>query len=457
MTSTTTITIAIASDQRQSIASLCHLATALGAQSFDVVVAAAASDWAAATLVGTAAAPPSVAVAAAPPSVVFATRAAAQASLASPPAAAAGAGLAPADMRVAYVGPTVRSPAVDALQAAFRALPADSPRSLVAEVLPLARPDSKSHKAIVTKGEALCLWVTGAKHCSSLAWTDDEERVGSFFTTKIGSHSDGSKRQYADALRALYLSYDQRNAARQDKYWVAYRTYQQRELAPNHGGGQPTAHELANTPTMAEIEQAKAEADPQGRAFVALGTAVQARCQNYEITPMYRRLDGALLFCHDLAAVPGVNDASGWPTRENAYIIPEDASAAPVYVQNHYKTKARYGQKVAPISPDVHEHVMRWLEVSPNKRALFLDTTNAPVHNGGADAGGDTVAGLCRRIFSGVCGKAVTPGLIRRACANTKEMRAAISFVMEGADLRNHSLLMEMTSGHYAFKGPASN
>ena len=67
------------------------------------------------------------------------------------------------------------------------------------------------------------------------------------------------------------------------------------------------------------------------------------------------------------------------------------------------------------------------------------------------------VAGLCRRIFERVCGKQVTPGLIRRACANTTEMRDAIAFVMEGSELRNHSLLMEMTSGHYAFKGPASN
>jgi hypothetical protein len=445
---TITITITLDSAQQQSIDALSHMATALGALSVDVAPAVGAPPSA------VAAPPPTTSVAA--PAVIHATKAEALAAQAAPPAATAGV-LGPADMRVTYVGPTVRSPAVDALQADFRDLPADSTRSLIAEIMPLARPDAKSVKATVTKGEAICLWVTGEKRCTSLAWTDNEERVSSYFTEKIGSNSDGSKRQYADALRALYLSYDQRDAARQQRYWLAYRTYQLREMAPSIGGGKPTAHELANTPTMAEIEQAKSEADAQGRAFVALGAAVQARNQNFVITPMFRKRDGTVVYCHDpTTAVPHVNE-NGYPVNENGYIIAEDSALAPVYVQNVYKTAGRYGQKVAVISREVHEHVMRWLEVSPNTKALFLDTTNAPVHNGAADGQSDTVAGLCRRIFEGVCGKQVTPGLIRRACANTTEMRAAIAFVMEGADLRNHSLLMEMTSGHYAFKGPASN
>jgi hypothetical protein len=36
-------------------------------------------------------------------------------------------------------------------------------------------------------------------------------------------------------------------------------------------------------------------------------------------------------------------------------------------------------------------------------------------------------------------------------------MRDAVVVVMKGAEIRNHSLLMETTSGHYAFQGPASN
>ena len=115
-----------------------------------------------------------------------------------------------------------------------------------------------------------------------------------------------------------------------------------------------------------------------------------------------------------------------------------------------------YGQKVAVIDADTHALVLAWLEESPNTAALFLDTNGHPVHNSSGGKG-DTVAGLCKRIFQSVCNKSVTPGLIRRACANTKEMRNAVVVVMKGAEIRNHSLLMETTSGHYAFKGPASD
>ena len=53
--------------------------------------------------------------------------------------------------------------------------------------------------------------MTGKECCTSLAWTDND--FASFFTEKIGGNGDGSKRAYMDALRMLYLSYDQRDAA----------------------------------------------------------------------------------------------------------------------------------------------------------------------------------------------------------------------------------------------------
>ena len=139
---TITTTITIAADQQQNIDALTHMATALGA-SVDVAATTAAV---------------AVAVAAPPPPVIHATKAEALAAVANPPAATAGV-LGPADMRVAYVGPTVRSPAVDELQAVFRDLSTDSKRSLIAEVMPLARPNRQSHTTIIRQAEAICQWV----------------------------------------------------------------------------------------------------------------------------------------------------------------------------------------------------------------------------------------------------------------------------------------------------------
>ena len=364
----------------------------------------------------------------------------------------------PSDMRDGYTGLTLRSNHVDKVLAEFRQLPYDTDRNIIEEIIPLARPSCANPKPAIIKAKAIFKWVTQATPCpcTHLDWLDDEESVTSFFTEKIGSNGVGSKRQHADALCALYLTHDKRDAARQWRYYRAYLTYKQQEAAPSGGSKEVTAAQLANTPTMADIEQATEQADTQGRAFVALGTKVQGRCQNYVITPCVRLLDGSVVHYHDRTTpVERVGD-HGYPSTINAYVVPEDGALPPVYVQNVYKTARDYGMKVAVIDPDTHALVMAWLAESPNTAALFLDTKGAPVH-GSSEGHGDTVASLCRRIFTAVCGKSVTPGLIRRACANTKEMRDAISYVMEGAHLRNHSLLMEMTSGHYAFKGPASS
>ena len=380
------------------------------------------------------------------------------AAMANPPTAVAGE-KGPSSMTELWVGPTERNPKVDALFKEFRGLPPDTDRNLIADLIPLARPDAKKPQPIVTKAMAICRWVTGSKSCTDLDWLDNEERVNSFFTQRIAANGDGSKRQHADALRALYLSHDKRDAARLQRYFLAYKTYQQREKAPG-AGSKASEEQLKNTPTMAEITLAKEQADTQGKAFVALAAKVQGRCQNMMITPCVRQLGGTLVHYEtdaDGFAQPVEHvEADGFPININAYIVPEDARLPPVYVQNVYKNSQVFGKKVAIIDPETHALVMAWLEESPNTAALFLDTTGQPVHSS-ANGPSDTVAGLCRRIFQSVCGKAVTPGLIRRACADTKEMREAVTYVMEGADVRNHGLLMEMASGHYAFKGPASN
>ena len=117
---TITITITLDSAQQQSIDALSHMATALGALSVGVAPpsAVAAPPSAVAAPPSAVAAPPRPTSVAAP-AVIHATKAEALAAQAAPPAATAGV-LGPADMRVTYVGPTVRSPAVGALQAEFR-------------------------------------------------------------------------------------------------------------------------------------------------------------------------------------------------------------------------------------------------------------------------------------------------------------------------------------------------
>jgi hypothetical protein len=248
---------------------------------------------------------------------------------------------------------------------------------------------------------------TSSKQCTDLDLLDEEVRASSFFTERKAGNSDSSLRQYAGVLRALCLSHDKRDAARLQRYFLAYKAYKGREDALGVGTV-PSEHQLANTPTMAEVNRAPEEAGTQGRAFVALNLKVQGRCQNMIITPLMRLMDGTLVHYSDALFgdhVPVEHvGTDGYPVNINAYIVPQDPHLPPVCVQNIYKTTDVYGKKVAVIDADTHELVLAWLQESPNERALFVDTNGHPVDNSSGGKG-DTVAGLCKRIFQSVCNK----------------------------------------------------
>ena len=107
-----------------------------------------------------------------------------------------------------------------------------------------------------------------------------------------------------------------------------------------------------------------------------------------------------------------------------------------------------YKKKLGIVSAECHAAVLAWIEQS--------NPTGEPCDSL-FDCTLDGATRLCKQIFFEGCGKQTTPGLLRRACANTKELREATSVLIEAAALRDHSLMTEMVSGHYEFNGPASN
>jgi hypothetical protein len=216
--------------------------------------------------------------------------------------------------------------------------------------------------------------------------------------------------------------------------------------------------ELANTPDMSEIEQAYEQADLQGKAFIALSKKFQGRSQNYVITVIRKKINYGngtetyLRWCDGWKKLPLGED--GFPCGDNYYVENDDPNKPDEYIQNCYKTNVKYGKKVGFVPTDCRKAVTDWVNSKErnwtNGGALFQTTEGKPVN-------ADNASALCKRIFSSVIGKKVTPGLLRRACANTKKNREAVAVLVNGADVRCHSFHTECSSGHYIFKGPQSD
>jgi len=58
--------------------------------------------------------------------------------------------------------------------------------------------------------------------CYDLAWLDDEEDVMHVFSEHLKSNGNKSKQAHWDVLICLYLAYNQRDAARQERYFNNY-------------------------------------------------------------------------------------------------------------------------------------------------------------------------------------------------------------------------------------------
>ena len=116
--------------------------------------------------------------------------------------------------------------------------------------------------------------------------------------------------------------------------------------------------ELANTPTIAEIDQAYEQADLQGKAFIALSKKFQGRSQNYVITVIRKDDDGkyfhsgkfgrSYLWWKELPL-----DDDGFPSGENFYVVNDDPNKPDEYIQNCYKTNVKYGKRWVLYQPTV--------------------------------------------------------------------------------------------------------
>lgn len=337
-----------------------------------------------------------------------------------------------------------------------------------------ARPQGeRAAKAMARRCGELKEWVTGCKDCNDgdLSWLNQTTKIAEAFTdpafkpnkTPLCDQGYGSKRQMVDAIRMMYLSYQDRDARQLNQYFDLYRTYQEFEAAENLSPDKKVnPSELANTPTMAEIDQTYEQADLQGKAFIALSKKFQGRSQNYVITLIRKKADGkyfqsgkfgrSYLWWKELPL-----DEDGFPGGENFYVENDDPNKPDEYIQNCYKTNVKYGKKVGFVPTDCRKAVADWVNSNEWHRqwdvhsgALFQTTEGKAVN-------ADNASALCKRIFFSAIGKNTTPGLLRRACANTKEIREAVAVLVNASEVRNHSLLMECTSGHYCFKGPQSN
>ena len=379
----------------------------------------------------------------------------------------------PTDMRPKKPGPMVR--ACDQLALLFGKYSVTSPCGVPCcdffeQLVNIARPQSeKSAKAMARRCGELKYWVTReegdhwrTKACidGDLSFLDDEDRVAAAFTDPafcpnkkpLCEQGDASKRQMCDAIRMMYLCYPNRDAGRLKRYFDAYRTYSEREaasaLSPD---SKVSPEELANTPTKTDIDVAHDKTNLQGKALIALLKKFQGRRQNLVLTVLkkndaggYRRLNG------EIVAV----EEDGFPGGFNAYVLHDEFKdgRADEYIQNVYKTKDKLGKKVGFVPRDCAGDVRNWVSSwgETTNESLFLTTEGLPVNP-------DTATALCKRIFFEAIGKNVTPGLLRRACANTKEIRDAIAVLVAASEVRNHSFLMECRSGFYAFKGPQSD
>jgi hypothetical protein len=310
------------------------------------------------------------------------------------------------------------------------------------------------------------VWVTGCKDCNDgdLSWLNQTTKIAEAFTdpafkpnkTPLCDQGYASKRQLADAIRMMYLSYQDREERQMKRYQDLYLTYQEFEKAQAMSKQPVNPTELANTPPYAEIDQTYEQADLQGKAFIALSKKFQGRSQNYVITVIRKDDDGkyfhsgkfgrSYLWWKELPL-----DDDGFPSGENFYVVNDDPNKPDEYIQNCYKTNVKYGKKVGFVPTDCRKAVMDWVHSKERSYgALFQTTEGKPVN-------ADTASALCKRIFFSAIGKNVTPGLLRRACANTKEIREAVAVLVNASEVRHHPHLMECTSGHYCFKGPQSN
>ena len=349
----------------------------------------------------------------------------------------------------------VKSDDVDTLQDEFATLPADTPRNLMHEIGDLARPDVKNHKALNRNMATLCTHVTGSPTCRDLTWLDEEEKIVAWFAAC--KNKAGSKRTYSDALVCLYLSYEDADGARQARYFALHRGNCCGAIA-DQLSGEASEAQIANTPTLAEIDDAFEKADLQGRALIALARTFQGRNQNYCLR-LLTRINGDMI-SSVTGAIPAEElHADGYPLDCNAYIFNMDGGPDQ-YFQGKFKTVETVGRKVGDVPVETALAVKAWVTSDLHEGAadsastgfLFLDTKGKPVRCG-VDAPSDTVAGLCKRIFQATVQKAVTPGLLRRAFGNSPAHRASFAMLASTADVQNHTVAQQTTSGNYTGKG----
>jgi hypothetical protein len=375
----------------------------------------------------------------------------------------------PTDLRPKRAGALVRACGpVDKLFAECLATPNPS---FFYDLVNVARPQcERAAKAMARRCGEIKEWVTGSKSCNNgdLSWLEQYARIEAMFTdptfkpnkTALCDQGYASKRHMADAIRMLYLSYPQRNIRQLLNYNDLYRTYGEFESAQAMSKQPVNPTEQANTPTIAEIDETYEKADLQGKALIAVSKKFQGRSQNYVITVIRKKIDGTYVHitdsggrCEDGNGAQLPLEADGFPGGENFYVLNDDPNKPDEYIQCCYKTNVKYGKKVGFVPIDCSKDVREWVfsdEWSPHGGALFQTTEGKAVN-------ADNASALCKRIFFAAIGKNATPGLLRRACANTKEIREAVAVLINASEVRNHSLLMEAVSGHYCFKGPQSN
>jgi hypothetical protein len=349
--------------------------------------------------------------------------------------------LATKSMTWSYVGLTERSEEVEAIQ---NEIQPGSDRNLLREICEKQRPDVKLKKtADANYNRALKMWKWVTKStsgtCYDLAWLDNEEGVMHVFSEHLKSNGNKSKQAHWDVLICLYLAYNQRDAARQERY---FNNYYATSAAANKDLGKSSEKDDANTPTIAEVQATMVNSDARGRCFARFASEFQPRNQNYIALVLFRNEAG--LLCHEDGTVAELKVNDGYPSDVNAIIIPKLSENFYMdrkmeYVQNFYKTSETFGRCIDKCSDEFAKAFREWWnDPSPHRRNnrthLFVDG------NGQNGVNSDTTRNLCTKVFKETCNKSVTPTLLRRCFSNSPAHRDALKLQTETAYLQKHSL-----------------
>lgn len=324
---------------------------------------------------------------------------------------------------------------------------------------------AKNYKQVLGRLQAICKYVTGQASCTSLRWLDDEDAILRFFrdvlpttaspTGKANNYESLSK--WADALRRLYVFYHADFGAKQAQLMRFQGLHDNFCELQDTVRGKATEHEMANTPTVAQIDQLISTETGQNRVFLLHAKQFIGRNMNYICDVLQRATDaeGTELWrwdeagnVHELTQLDddfGMHE-DGYPMEGNALIrtTAADGTHSFEYFQSAYKTSKTFGRKVGGCSQELGEAITAM--GFEGRQSLFQRANGDPVSDD------SHVRELCKAIFAPLGMTDVTPTLLRRAMCNSPEHRAAFSLLIDTAAVMNHSLGMHC-GGRYTGKG----